>query len=495
MQLFNNLHRSILENKERNAFVINGVFYSYSDLAVSISRIRKSIQNQVPESEKIVGLVALDNLETYAAILALWFEGKAYVPIDIKNPLERNKSKISQAGILTIIDSSDKLLFSEYHTIETKKLPNSDINLVPNEVDDNELAYILFTSGTTGQPKGVPITRANLTEFITAFLHIGFEINEKDKCLQCFDLNFDVSIQSFLAPLLHGACVYTVPNDQIKYSYVYGLLEEHELTFGVFAPSMIRYLQPYFDEIDLQKLRYCIVTAEASPIDLVSEWMTCIPNAQIFNCYGPTEATIYCTYYSIDRLKPLKEANGMLCIGKPFTGITAVLLDENLQKVNQGTKGEMYICGPQLTTGYWANQQLTQESFIFLTFDGKEERYYKTGDLCLEDEDGDLLYFGRLDYQVKIQGFRIELGEIEFHARASINGKNAIAFIYKRDDHYQEIALCLETVIFDRETVLHYLKSKLPPYMIPSKLFNLAEFPLNSSGKIDRNAIKFHLEI
>ena len=495
MQLFKNLYRAILENSERNAFVFNGIFYTYSDLALSISRIRKSIQNEIPENEKIIGLITLDDLETYAAIIALWFEGKAYVPIDTKNPFERNKSKISQAGILTILDSSDKPIFSEYNTIETKKLPNSNINLVPKEVGDSELVYILFTSGTTGQPKGVPISRANLTEFIDAFLDIGFKINEQDKCLQCFDLTFDVSVQSFLAPLIHGACVFTVPHNQIKYSYVYGLLEEHELTFGVFAPSMIRYLQAYFDEIDLQKLRYCILTAEASPVDLVNEWMACIPNAEVFNCYGPTEATIYCTYYSIDKTKPLKEANGMLCIGKPFNGITALLLDQNLQKVEQGVKGEMYISGAQLTSGYWANPKLNQESFVFLTFDGKEKRYYKTGDLCLEDTDGNILYYGRLDYQVKIQGFRIELGEIEFHARGSNGGKNAIAFVYEGNGRSQEIGLCLETVAFDREVVLHYLKSKLPPYMVPSKLVNLAEFPLNSSGKTDRNAIKLLLEI
>ena len=495
MNLFIRLYRAIAKNKDRNAFLFNGTFYTYSDLATSISKIRKSIQNEIPENEKIIGLIASDDLETYAAIIALWFEGKAYVPIDLKNPSERNKNKIAQARIHTLLDSSDKPIYPEYPTIETKKLPSCDIDLLPKDFDDNELAYILFTSGTTGQPKGVPITRANITQFIDAFLHTGIKINEQDKCLQCFDLTFDVSVQSFLAPLLHGACVFTVPHDQIKYSYVYGLLEDHELTFGVFSPSMIRYLRPYFDEIDLQKLRYCIVTAEASPIDLINEWMACIPNAEVFNFYGPTEATIYCTYYPIDRAKPIKEANGLLCIGKPLNGITAVLLDKNLKKVAQGSKGEMYISGAQLTGGYWANQELNEESFVFLTFDGTDKRFYKTGDLCMEDTDGDLLYYGRLDYQVKIQGFRIELGEIEFHSRASAGGTNAIAFVYDGNGGNQEIALCFETIVLDKDVILHYLKSKLPSYMIPSKLVNLPEFPLNSSGKIDRNAIKSLLEL
>ncbi|HNP33130.1 MAG TPA: amino acid adenylation domain-containing protein [Flavobacterium sp.] len=490
MKFLEKLHSAILENKERNAFLFDEVFYTYSDLAECISRIRKSIQKEVPEEEKIIGLIALDDLETYAAIIALWFEGKAYVPLSPKNPADRNRNVISLAGIKTVLDSSDEPIFPECNVIQTKKLPDSDIDSAPKNVDGNELVYILFTSGTTGQPKGVPISRANLDSFIDAFLQVGFKINEQDKCLQSFDLTFDVSVQSFLVPLLHGACVFTVPINQIKYSYVYGLLVDHELTFGVFAPSMIRHLRPYFDEINLPKLRYCILTAEASPVDLVNEWMACIPNSEVFNFYGPTEATIYCTYYRVERTKPIKEANGMLCIGRPFNGITSLILNENLQKVNQGTKGEMYISGAQLTSGYWKNQERNKESFISLPHNGKNEIFYKTGDLCVEDIDGNLLYYGRLDYQVKIQGFRIELGEIEFHSRASIGGKNAIAFVYDGNGGNPEIALCFETATFDREAILNYLKSKLPPYMIPSKLFNLAEFPLNSSGKIDKNSIK-----
>lgn len=105
-----------------------------------------------------------------------------------------------------------------------------------------------------------------------AFWQTGITIDESDRCLQCFDLTFDVSVQSFLVPLTRGACAYTIPHEQIKYSYVYGLLEDHHLTFGAVAPSMLRYLRPYFDEIEAESMRYCIVTAEASPEDLIREW-------------------------------------------------------------------------------------------------------------------------------------------------------------------------------------------------------------------------------
>lgn len=480
---------SVFKFPNKNAFLINKVFYSYAELWDRISIIRFGIR-QKELDYNILGIVAHDDIETYASIFAVWLEGLAYVPLHPKQPMDRNLEIIEQAGIQKVLDAN---LESDYSSDLVVKTKTFNIKQKKTEVitfSDNNLAYILFTSGSTGKPKGVQISRANVGEFMHAFMKTGFEINESDKGLQCFDLTFDVSVQSFLSPLIHGACVYTIPHDQIKYSYVYGLLEDHKLTFGIFAPSMIRFLRPYFDEISLPKLKYCILTAEASPVDLVLEWQKCIPNAKMYNFYGPTEATIYCTYYQIPKQDAIKQANGMLCIGKPLDGTKAIILDEALQLVATGIKGEMYIAGNQLTKGYWANSEKNEESFVNLTFEDVTERYYKTGDLCIQDEDGDIMYFGRLDYQVKIQGYRIELGEVEFNAREIINGKNAVAFVFDGAGGNQEIAICLEIDAFDKDIFFKILKSKLPSYMIPTKVFLLQEFPLNTSGKIDRNMIK-----
>jgi|JI6StandDraft_1071083.scaffolds.fasta_scaffold26356_2 D-alanine--poly(phosphoribitol) ligase subunit 1 len=480
---------SVTKFPDRNAFLIHEVFYTYDEFWERISIIRAGIR-QKETDHKILGIVAHDDMETYASIFAVWMEGLAYVPLHPKQPMERNLEIVEQAGIQKVLDANLESDYSNNLVVKTKTFDANQKITELLSIDENALAYILFTSGSTGKPKGVQISRANVGAFMDAFMQTGFEVTETDKGLQCFDLTFDVSVQSFLVPLTHGACVYTIPHDQIKYSYVYGLLEDHELTFGVFAPSMIRFLRPYFDEIDLPKLRYCILTAEASPVDLVLEWAKCIPNASIFNFYGPTEATIYCTFYAVPQDSYIKQANGMLCIGKPFQGIKHVILDESLQQVPNGVKGEMYITGDQLTSGYWADPEKNKEAFINLTFDGISERYYKTGDLCFQDDEGDIMYFGRLDYQVKIQGYRIELGEIEFNARAIIGGRNAVAFTYEGTAGNQEIAMCLEIGAFDQDEFLKTLKSKLPSYMIPSKVFHLKEFPLNTSGKIDRNMIK-----
>jgi len=474
---------------DHNAFCINETHYTYSEFWSLISKIRTLIRHLNLSADKI-GLVVNDDLETYASIFALWMEGMGYVPLHPKHPIERNLDIVDQANLENVLDSSQHTEYKSSLVINTAECQSLELTTDLLNISDESLAYILFTSGSTGKPKGVQISFKNLDSFISAFLDTGFKLDQTDKCLQCFDLTFDVSVQSFLIPLIHGASVYTVPHDQIKYSYVFGLLDDYELTFGVFAPSMIRLLKPYFEEIDLKKLRYCILTAEASPVDLVKEWAECIPNAEIINFYGPTEATIYCVYYKIENNIAIKEANGMLAIGKPFRGLDTVILDENLQVVEKGTKGELYVSGNQVTSGYWKNPERNQEAFIMLDYNGVSQKFYKTGDLCSEDDDNDILYFGRLDNQVKIQGFRIELGEIEFHARETIGGKNAVAFTYQGQTGSNEIALCLETDHLDKDMVLASLKAKMPSYMVPSKIYNLQKFPLNTSDKVDRKEVK-----
>lgn len=472
-----------------NAFCINEKFYTYNDFAQNISKIKNALQNSKTESNNI-GLVANDDIETYASIIAIWLEGFAYVPLHPQQPVERSLEIISQAGIDLVINSNNNNLFPAVKTIESAGLKFKKLDLQPKLMSDNNLAYILFTSGSTGKPKGVPIQRKNLGAFMSSFFSVGFDINHTDRCLQSFDLTFDVSIQSFLVPLVKGACIYTIPHDQIKYSYVYGLMEDHHLTFAVMAPSMLRYLRPYFDEIEVPSMRYCIVTAEASPVELIKGWSACIPNSEIYDFYGPTEATIYCTYYKFNPVGINKHLNGMLSIGKAMNRMTAIVIDEKQKILGKNQKGELCIAGDQLTPGYWNNTEKNKTSFFEKELGGNFYRFYKTGDLCFIDEDGDILYSGRLDFQVKIQGFRIELGEIEYHARECVNGHNAVAIPFENKTGNTEIALFVEDGLTDAKILSEYLKLKMPFYMIPTKIIVRKDFPLNTNGKVDRNVLK-----
>jgi D-alanine--poly(phosphoribitol) ligase subunit 1 len=490
MQLLFNLQESISNSKDRNCFFIQGQFYTYQAFAQSVSSIRKSIEENTNHSENIIGIIANDDLETYASIVACWFEGRAYVPISPETPIDRNQKIIDQALIKTILNSGEPLLFNEIKLIETKKLPLLAIDLVPKMVAEEDLAYLLFTSGTTGMPKGVPISFKNVSGFIDAFWKIGFNLNHEDRCLQMFELTFDLSVMSYLAPLLKGACIYTIPKDKIKYSYIFELMEEQHLTFALMVPSILHFLRPYFDEIDLPQMRYSLFCGEALPLDVTEEWQKCLPNAAIYNVYGPTEDTIFCTHYLYSNSSNHKSRNGILSIGKAMDNTYTIIIDENNHILPAGESGQLCLGGVQLTPGYWYNDEKNQEAFFKLNYNNQEERFYKTGDLCVCDAEGDILYLGRLDYQTKIQGFRVELSEIEFHVKSFLEKNNAVAVALVDNIGNTELGLIIESKPFPLEPLQEFMKSRMPQYMIPRKITFTEVFPLNTNGKTDRKKLE-----
>jgi acyl-coenzyme A synthetase/AMP-(fatty) acid ligase len=284
--------------------------------------------------------------------------------------------------------------------------------------------------------------------------------------------------------------VYTVPHNQIKYGYVYGLLEDHQITCAVVAPSLLRYLRPYFKEINLPALKYCILVGEASPLDLITEWANCIPNARIFDFYGPTEATIYCTYYEFKRDRKNKSLFGMLCIGKEMKGTLTIVVDESHNFLAQGEKGELCISGDQVSPGYWNNPERNARAFFEKEYDGKIERFYCTGDLSYRDNEGDLMLYGRLDSQAKIQGYRVELGEIEFHAREFLKGSNAVVITFTNHLGNTELAIFVEGQEAVVPALIDHIKSKVPAYMVPTKVIVQHQLPLNANGKVDKRKLK-----
>lgn len=474
---------------DSNAFCINEVFYSYKQLGETISAIRASVKELRADNIN-VGLVANDDLETYAAIIALWLEGKCYVPVNPETPAERNRNVLTQAAASVVIDSSDEVLFPELNVIRSKELVFTKLDLEPVQVEDDALAYIFFTSGTTGVPKGVPISRTNLAGFIKAFFELGITMDPSDKCLQMFELTFDLSVMSYLAPLLRGACVYTIPKNKIKFNYIADLLEQHHLTVALMVPSIIHYLRPYFDEIDCASMKFSLFCGEALPLDVTSEWAACVPNAKIMNVYGPTEDTIFCTHYTYNRAGENKASNGLMSIGKAMNGTFTIIINDKKEMVNAGEKGELCLGGVQLTPGYWKNDEKNKEAFFYIDYKGESTRFYKTGDLCLADEEGDIMYLGRIDSQIKVQGFRVELSEIEFFAKEFLNKVNAVAIAFTNKLHNTEIGMVIESTDFDTKPLLEYMKTKMPGYMIPTQMRFINSFPLNTNGKIDRKVLK-----
>lgn len=495
-QILTPLSHHLVTGGDRPAFMIAGEHYSYSQLRDSVLSIRQTIvsRNIV---DQICALAVHDDLETYATIIALWMEGKAYVPLHPNQPLDRNLNIVKQLGIDCVIDSASDSAFLSYvkHVVSTCGLEACCGDCTKwKETDDDELAYILFTSGSTGEPKGVCLSRKNIAAFMESFWQTGIELNEEDRCLQAFDLTFDVSIQSYLTALTRGACVYTIPYGQVKYLYAASLMMEEGITFGAMAPSMLTYLRPYFSELRAESLRNCILTAEACPVDLMEDWFQCASNTDIYDFYGPTEATIYCTYYKLSRDRNNLSSNGIISIGRPLANVDAIIQDESGKILSTGEKGELCVAGDQVSRGYWNNEEKNRTSFFEKEIDGVMKRFYRTGDLCYWDESGNIIYIGRIDQQAKIQGFRVELGEIEFHSRQYFkNEKRTVAIAFQNEKGLTEIALFVESSPIETKGLVDYMESKMPHYMVPTHILFEESFPLNNSDKIDRSALKQRL--
>jgi len=488
--ILDNVVNAVNRFPNRPAFCINEEHYTYLQFGQCISKIRVELKKTDYRNTK-VGLVINDDLETYASIVALWLEGDSYVPLHPNWPMERCLDICEQVELDLILDSSETSRYVKNNVLNSAKLEYTVDCLEPKEgVSDDELAYILFTSGSTGKPKGVMIMRRNVAAFMDSFWQTGIKITEEDRCLQCFDLSFDVSVQGYLVPLSKGACCYTVPYGQIKYIYASGLIEDQQLTFGAMAPSMLRYLKPYFDEIDANSLKTCILTAEACPLNLMIDWFNCAANTEIYDFYGPTECTVYCTYYKLNKVGENKTLNGIVSIGRPLANCIGLVLDENGNECKPGEKGELCIAGEQVAKGYWKNEKMNANSFFYKEVNGKTLRFYHTGDLCYMDTEGDIMYSGRLDHQAKIQGFRVEMGEIEWHAREFLSDKNVVCMAFDNKDGLTEIAMFIESEEFAPNEMLAYMRTKMPSYMIPTRLFYVPVFPLNANDKTDKVKLK-----
>jgi D-alanine--poly(phosphoribitol) ligase subunit 1 len=485
---------SIINFPYRNSFFIRDKFYTYAQLGQVISNIRSALIPYLPEiSPKHIGVLMYEDFESYASCISVLLSGYGYVPLNPLNPIERNLEIIHQANVKIVLSShrtTELITNTNLELIDTGQLPDEVIDLEFPPKKDDDPAYVIFTSGSTGKPKGAPISIGNLNAFLDSVWHIGWDINEEDRFLQMSSMTFDMSILTFIIPLCVGACIYTVPEDEIKYLYGFKLMVEQGITFIAVVPSTLSYLKPYFSSINLPAIRYSLVCGESFPIELANLWQHCVPNAKIVNIYGPTEATVFTHSYHYSKGTHDKSYNNIMALGDLVKNMETLLLDEKGSEVKPGQKGELCITGKQLTNGYINNPEKNLECFFIKKHDDVERRFYRTGDIVFMDNEGCYFYVGRKDYQVKIQGHRVELGDIEKHARDITQTENTVAIAHLNEFGNYQIHLFTEQINYKREVILSYLKSKLPYYMIPSDITRVSKLPVNLNGKIDRGALK-----
>jgi len=458
------LRDRLSQNSNRPAFIIRSVEYSYAQLNTLIQERIVHIQASLSD-EPAIGLYCYDDIETYAFLLACLMTGKAYVPLHPSHPKDRN-DRIQALAKLGYIYSPG----NELTAVSTEQF-HSDNSLAV----DNTSAYILFTSGSTGIPKGVPITHRNLNTFIEACQRASIVAREEDRFLQMFDLTFDLSVFSFLYPLCHGACVCTVPTDEVKHFGVYRILEEQNISVALMVPSVMEMLKPYFSDLELPALQQLLFCGEALRAETMQALIPYLPNTEIRNVYGPTEATIFCTSYILHK-HPDKwlSKNGILSIGEPLWNTRLQISSEE----------ELLISGAQVTTGYVNDSDKNKQSFV----SESGQNWYKSGDLAIQDASGNYLYIGRKDQQVKIQGYRIEPGEIEFQLNQILQTRRGLICACIKDQ-VSELHAVIEGAPEDTEGWKSALRKKLPGYMQPVCWHFIPEFPLNVNGKTDRKFI------
>lgn len=465
-------------------------YITYNELDSKSSQVAAYLLNRLEGKGVVVGYYGERSIETLIAILGIWKAGASYLPIDHILPLERRRMicEESSAQLLIVNRYEESLDFIKCITISEMLLEQQKDSAVEINIQTqcNDIAYIIFTSGTTGVPKGAMITHAGMYNHLRAIIEF-LHITPETRLAQTANIGFDISIWQLILPLTLGATVFFVRDNEIyNLKKITKYILNNNIQILEIVPSYLDRWLNYLQNrnIVLPSLKYMLVTGEAFNPNLANRSVQYFKNVKIVNAYGPAEAADDVTLYILDE----NTYYDNVPLGTSIPGMRIDVLDDQKGIVPTEVKGTIYVTGIGVGKGYINAPDKTAESF----FDGlivPGNSSYDTGDTGYIGKDGLLYYCGRMNNQVKINGHRIELEEIEMKLQLANNIRDAIVEVKEDIGDKRLIAYVILTDP-DKMPTKQYLDRELekilPYYMIPKAYYVCRHFPLSGNGKIDR---------
>jgi amino acid adenylation domain-containing protein len=452
------------------------------------------------KTNDIVGLMTDRSIEMVLGLLSILKTGASYLPIVPEYPEKRIEYMLKDSDVDVILVNVDKSFADKYSLIHLNSLAadqGETSNPTPRSVPA-DLAYVIYTSGTTGNPKGVMISNQSVVNFIKGIIdEVVFAGN--DAILSLTTITFDIFGLEVILPLTRGTRVVVGSSDeQLNPSAIAAAVTRENISIFQLTPSRLQIIISNDKAAEsLKRLKYLLVGGEAFPDALLHKTQR-LTGARIFNVYGPTETTIWS---AIQELTERNEVN----IGRPMANTRIYILNGQNKLLPLEVTGELCIAGIGVGKGYLNRVELTAERFVADPF-YKGEIMYRTGDLARWLPNGELMFLGRIDHQVKVRGYRIEMAEIENHLQKYPGIKEAVVMAMEGNDGKYLCAylvpspsdspsssrrnqLADNAKSIDTAQLREYLAKELPPYMLPSYFVQLREFPLNSNGKVDRKRL------
>ena len=501
---------------DRPAIFVDGQHRSYSDLRELACRIAATIR-QLQNSASLTAVFAYRTPTAFAGVLGSLLAGNGYVPLNRTFPIERTAAMFQRSECATIVVDTpslpqlDALLEKSERQLHVLLPDLEDLASLRSrwpkhtflglndfaalqawrmpEAQPDQIAYLLFTSGSTGIPKGVMVAQRNVTHFLDYMVE-RYAITEHDRLSQMFDMTFDLSVFDMFVAWERGACV-CCPSQKMLIKPG-KFIEDAELTIWFSVPSTVAFMKQLgmLKAGRYPKLRLSLFCGEPLPVSSASAWLEAAPNSILENLYGPTELTIACTAYRWNALRSPSESElGIVPIGYPYRGMKVLVVDQNLNEVAPGQEGELLMSGPQASLGYWRAPEKTAAAFVIPP--GKKEIYYRTGDRVRRPVgDGPLTHLGRTDFQVKVLGHRVELGEIEAVVRKATGYDGVVAVGWPvTPSGCGGIEVFIEGQGDSKNGLRSTVGSALPEYMVPRRFHFLKALPRNVNNKFDRKAM------